>query len=98
MAQTIPDIYVDNSAWVDINTATGIVVGVKMQITNKTNSWCRIYEGVTAPDVDSKDGDLITNLHKPSSRLIKYTDSLKIWALSASDCTVKLSVQELLVV
>ena len=96
MTQTIPNIPVDDTAWVDINTAAGIDVGKMMAITNKSNSWCRLYEGSVPPSVTSKDGEMITNLDKSSPRATILTDSLKIWALCAQEGrSIDLNVQEL---
>ena len=95
MSGTISDISVDNTVWVDLNTESSIAVGTKMSITNKSDSWCRLYEGDTAPDIDSKDGEILTNLNKNSGRAIIPTGSLKIWALSVTSFSVSLSVQEL---
>ena len=96
MAQTIPDITVDSTAWVDLNTASGVVVGTKMQVTNKSTPWVRLYEGATAPAVTSKDGEVLTNKPNPDSSGIVVAGSLKIWAICASEgFGSKVSVQGL---
>jgi hypothetical protein len=94
--QTIPDIPVDDTAWVDVNTTSGIAVGAKMLITLKSVTWCRLYEGATPPSVDSKDGILLTNTNFPYATSTILSDSLKIWAISAREGrSLKLSVQPL---
>lgn len=95
MAQTIEDIPVDNTAWVDLNTESGISVGTKMLITNKSDTWGLLYEGAVAPSIDSVDGVLITNLNKSYATAIILAGSLKIWAIAKKEGVgLKLSVQE----
>jgi hypothetical protein len=92
--QTIPDITVGSTAWVDVNTESGLVVGTKMSVMLKTSWWCRLYEGATAPALDYTGGVLLTDLTHPHAIATIPTDSLKIWALCTREgFTCKLSVQ-----
>jgi hypothetical protein len=95
MAESIPNIPVDNTAWVDLNTESSISVGTKMLIQNQSNAWCRLYEGATAPSINDKVGTLITNLHGERPEATIPSGSLKIWALSTQDSTIQLNIQEL---
>ncbi len=49
MASMIPDILVNNDAWVDVYSATGITVGVALQIQNKGSGIALVYTGASAP-------------------------------------------------
>ena len=83
MAATLPDIHVDDTAWVDVNTASGITVGNKMRITLKSGVWCRLHESTSAPALDSKDGEVLTDKRNPYNIATIPTGSLKIWAKSS---------------
>jgi hypothetical protein len=85
MSQTIPDIHVDDTAWVDVNTASGVAVGSKFRITLKSTTWCRLYEGTVAPAIDSKDGEVITDKYNPYNVAVIPAGSSKIWARSSSE-------------
>jgi hypothetical protein len=96
MAQTIADITVDATAWVDLNTTSGIAVGTKFSITNKGTHWVRLYEGTTAPVITVTDGEVLTTQPHSTSSSLVLAGSLKIWALCAdTGASSKLSVQEL---
>jgi len=95
MSQTLPDIYVDDTAWVDVNTVSGVAVGDKFRITLKTGVWCRLYEGNTPPSLDSKLGEILTDKRNPNNFATIPVGSLKIWALSSQvGRSVRLLVQE----
>ena len=96
--ETIPDILVDTSAWVDINTVSGIAVGTEMQIINKSIAWVTYFEGAVAPSVDSTDGTPSTSLYESDAKVTIKVGSLKIWAKArqvGAYTSVKLNVQEL---
>lgn len=96
MSQTIPDIYVDDLAWVDVNTASGVAVGSKMLITLKSTTWCRLYEGATPPSLESKEGQTLTDKRWPYNVATIPAGSLKIWALSTIEGrSSDIAVQEL---
>ena len=96
MAQTIPNITVDDTAWVDINTGAGITVGNKMAISLQSSTWCRLYEGAVAPSVTSKDGEMLTDKRYPYSTATIPAGSLKIWAIGVQiGRTIELAVQEI---
>ena len=94
MAATIPDVLVDSTAWVDIYTVTGITVGDALNIVNKSVTWCKLYEGNTAPALSVTDGDLISNYSSNYATANIASGSLKIWALSSQEGrTLKLQVK-----
>ncbi|AUR84691.1 hypothetical protein NVP1063O_024 [Vibrio phage 1.063.O._10N.261.45.C7] len=94
MSATIPDVYVDDTAWVDIYTITGITVGDPLNIVNKSVTWCRLYEGNIAPALGVTDGDLISNYDKGYATAEVKAGSLKIWALSTqAGRSLKLAVK-----
>ena len=96
MAQPIPNITVTSLEWVDINTESGVTVGTKMEITNKSVAWCSLIEATTSPALSSKDGSLLTDLRNSKPIATIPSGSLKIWALcsrSGSTCTI--NVQEI---
>lgn len=96
MSETKPDIPVDHTAWIDLNTAGNVVVGNKMLIINKSDSWGLLYEGTTAPSLDYKGGVPLTDLRKPNGSATIPAGSLKIWAITKdTNLGIKLSVQEL---
>jgi hypothetical protein len=96
MATTIADVSVDDTAWVDLNTASGIAIGDAMFITNKSPTWCRLYEGAVAPALNITDGQLISDMTKFYATAAIPAGSLAIWALSTQvDRGLRLSVQPL---
>tara|TARA_R110000850_G_scaffold3345_4_gene16052 strand:+ start:401 stop:691 length:291 start_codon:yes stop_codon:yes gene_type:complete len=82
MATTIPDVEVDSNAWVDIYSVTGIAVGTALNIANKGVTWCRLYEGASAPALNVTDGDLISNYSSDYATAEVKTGSLSVWAIS----------------
>lgn len=96
MSATIPNVYVDDTAWVDIYTITGITVGTALDIVNKSVTWCKLYESNTAPPLNTTDGDLISNYDKNYAAAEVKVGSLKIWALSTQEGrSLKLAVKAL---
>lgn len=82
MAETIPNILVDSTAWVDVYSEANIPVGDPMELVNKGTTWCQLYEGDVAPSLDSDDGDLLSNYSNNYATATVLEGSLKIWALS----------------
>ena len=93
MAQTLPDIVVENT-WVSLNSLGPIAVGTAFKIQNKSTTWVILQESATQPlNTDTK-GELVTDLfHAEPSKLIA-AGSLEIWAKSTIDSRfATLSVQ-----
>lgn len=96
MAETLPDVLVDSTAWVDLNTATGIAVGTPMNIVNKSVTWCKLYESSTTPSLSVDGGDLISSYDKNYASANTKSGSLTIWALSTIEGrTLKLAIKEI---
>lgn len=94
MAATIADVPVTFSDWVDINTVSGITVGVAMTIQNKSTVWVHLIEQVTKPTLDATDGLLLTNVDNAYAITNIPTGAIRVWArTSESTRTAKLSVQ-----
>lgn len=53
MANTTADLDIVDTAYVDVNTATGIAIGTALTIQNKSNSYMRLAIAASQPDVDT---------------------------------------------
>ena len=56
MSDTLPDVPLIEGQYVDIYAATGIAVGTRVVIQNKTNGFIRVQESAAQPANDSTDG------------------------------------------
>jgi len=83
MAATIADITIGQT-WVDVNTVSGITVGVAFSISNKGNGEILAIESTTTPAADSKDGIPITTNEQGYAERYIPTNSLKIWCKARS--------------
>lgn len=94
MADTNPDVQVSNTAWTDINTATGIVVGTEIILTNKSTSVILVQTVTAQPSADSTDGVPLSVL--PESTAVKTVTAgeSKVWAKSIGFDNALLSVQD----
>lgn len=96
MAQTLADVVV-TPTWQSINTTTGLAVGTKLSITNKSTSPMVIAEG-TQPASDNKDG---VPLAAYTSRImvpekVVLEGSLEIWIRVTGDTSQgKVAVQDI---
>ncbi|AUR92133.1 hypothetical protein NVP1170O_020 [Vibrio phage 1.170.O._10N.261.52.C3] len=96
MSESKEDIKIDHTAYVSLNSISGIAVGDPMLIQNVSNVWGNIVESSTQPLVDFDGGTVITTLYEqePSKEII--AGNLEIWAKSLdSKVSLKLSVQEI---
>lgn len=94
MAASIPDISVPSDQFVDINTLSGISIGVAMSIQNKGNYNIVLQESVLQPAADSENGVIITNVYEPYARGDVRAGSIKIWARTlGTDVSCKINVQ-----
>ena len=78
MAQTIADIAVD-TAWLDLNTASGIAVGTKMVIQNKGGVDLLVHESATEPVAGVSDGWLIHGVRQWGSTVEIPAGAIKVW-------------------
>jgi len=93
MAQTRPDMIVTDT-WQSVNSVTGITLGVKMLMANKSNTYMMVAEG-TEPLSTSYDGFPLAVKGMFSGSLIIDADSLEIWVrVAEGKGTGLISVQE----
>lgn len=93
MADTVADVEVSKSAYVDINTLSGIAAGIALVITNKSTSRVRLQIGAGQPAANSEDGDILwPGPDATSVKLIKATNNT-VWAKSLDDMIAPISVQ-----
>lgn len=95
MAETLANVVVDNTAWTDINTASGIVAGTNMQITNSGNAEVKLIEASSQPSLTDTRGVVLTGREHPYASAEVVSGSLTIWALSLSEMKGSLSLQAL---
>lgn len=81
MAQTLPDVVVGDT-WVDLNTVTGIAVGTRLALLNKSTTWIQLAEG-TEPAANYKDGVILRDMESNYAQADIPASSLTIWAKSA---------------
>lgn len=82
---TIADIPVTSEAWVDLSTISGITVGTKYEIQNKSGAWCMLVEADEEPDSDYTSGKYIASFPSSQSSATIPTDSTYIWAKTKSN-------------
>lgn len=94
MPNTIPDVLVSNTQFVDINTLSGIVAGTAIVISNKSTSRMLIQIASSQPAANSTDGETLSVL--PSSTAVKRITigESTIWAKSFETDNAPLSVQD----
>lgn len=56
MADTIPDITVVNTSWVNVYSSAGITVGDNLIVTNKSSSPILLVEAISSPLPNVTDG------------------------------------------
>lgn len=94
MADTIPDIPVTSTDWVDLNTLSLIVAGSAATVSNKSNDNVLLQLSATKPDADSKGGEVLTPLPDIyATRLVSSGEST-VWAKSLGATTSNISFQE----
>ena len=94
MADTIPDIELDYS-WVDLNTATGIPVGSKMEGLNKGDETVQLVEQESQPADDFRGGKLCSTQQFSYANFFVQEGSLRVWARSFTKDRAVISVQAL---
>lgn len=78
MAQTIADIEV-GTAWLDLNTASGITSGTKMIIQNKGGVDLLVHESIAEPAADVSDGWFIHGVRQWGSTVEIPAGAINIW-------------------
>lgn len=87
MPDTIPDVQLQNDAYEDVYTLTGITLNADVVIQNKSNTKVRIQEAAAQPAVDSKDGYLLEP--DPRHRIKIINNTSKIWVKGAGCISVQ---------
>ena len=59
MADTIPDVILNGTEYQDLYSETGITVGTKLLLFNKSTSYIRVILSATQPTDNSTDGVII---------------------------------------
>lgn len=88
MADTIPDVQLSKTAYVDVYAATGIVVGTGLVIQNKSSQDVRIQLSASQPASSSTDGDIL----RPYLEATVDSGETGCWVLGLAEGTI--SVQE----
>ncbi len=88
---TLPDVVITNTAFVNLNSSTGLVSGTPLVIQNKGSSFVRIVISPTQPLSNSQNGNVI----KPLKYLYIENESDIVWAIATEDISTALSVQQL---
>lgn len=94
MTQTINDLTLTNSAWLDINTTSGIAVGARFDIQNKGNTPILLYEGTDEPLLTEDNGHIVMTTKDRNNTAYITQGSLKIWGKSYGQGETPISVQE----
>lgn len=94
MADTIPDILVDDKSYSDINALSGLVAGTAMIITNKSPNNVRLQISSTQPDADSTEGEVL--YPGPSTTSIKLISAGEstVWGKALGYVDAPLSIQD----
>jgi len=94
VADTIPDVLVQEENYVDINALSGIVAGTALVLTNKSTSRIRLQISTTQPANSSVDGEILWPGPDPTS--IKLISALEndVWAKSLDGVDAPMSVQD----
>lgn len=88
MAATIPDITIQNTAYTNVYTATGITVGTSVIVQNKGNAPVFLQTTAAIPLATNEDGVVLSRLE------ILTVDAGELGLFAKSfDTTCKLSVQ-----
>lgn len=94
MSETIPDIVVTGTEYLDINTASGIAVGTEFIVVNKSTQHMFVIEKDVQPDNSSTDGLPLTTLINNYGVVTVHEGSLRSWVrCSTKGVTGKISVQ-----
>lgn len=94
MADTIPDVIVSESAYVDLNTLSSIVAGTAMILENKSRTPIRIQIAGSQPSADSVDGSILTGSNGNNPIKFVTAGENTVWAKSVEDLATTINVQD----
>lgn len=86
---TVADVSVTNTAYVNLNLASGIITGTPLVIQNKGTGYLRVIISPTQPSASSENGWVVGELKS----IIVENETQIVWAITTFDGTVKVSVQ-----
>lgn len=75
----MPDINATTDDWVSVNALSGIAVGARLKMQNKTSKYLLLLESASKPDITDFSGELITNLTLKEPSKIVTEGSPEVW-------------------
>lgn len=94
MANTINDIPIPSTNFVNLNTVSGIAVGTPLIITNKGIDWGLLYIGNTQPEDESLHGEIICSLPRDTAIKFICEGEEAVWARATGNTPLLFSVQD----
>lgn len=91
MSNTLPNITVLTTEWVDVYSLTGIPVGTSLVITNNSESTLLVQEQATQPLADNTDGILFGNVFNTNQATVTNNPTT-VW-LKATKSTCSVNIQ-----
>lgn len=94
MADTLPDVQVPNTDWIDVFNATGIAVGTALTIQNKSSSEIIAFESATKPAYPATgDGVQVLPFSKCGEFYTLSSGSNGLWMTSLEWDNANVSIQ-----
>lgn len=93
MAQTLDNITVTSSDWVDLSTESGIAAGTAYEISNQLGGVVLLYEANTKPALSQESGQRLNSFPAENNDATITAGSLKIWAKALQN-DASLNLQE----
>jgi hypothetical protein len=88
---TLSDVVLTGTAYVNLNTSTGLIVGTPLVIQNKGSAYVRIIISPSQPANTSTNGFVI----KPLSSVTVENETDIVWATASQIIDTPVSVQQL---
>lgn len=92
MADTIPNITVGSTSWIDVYDATGIAVGTSVLITNNSEPYLLIQEQAASPSASNNDGKLMGNIFRGGHQATVTNTPNGLW-LKATKTACSVNIQ-----
>lgn len=94
MSDTIPDITLGTTEYVDLNTLTGIAAGTALVVFNKGIAPIRLQKAAAQPADNSTEGEVIGHRLHARSFLILDAGESTLWGKSAGVVDATISLQD----
>lgn len=94
MADTIPDIQMSNTEYLDINTLSGILSGSSLLLSNKSESTILLQVSISKPANSSMDGERLEAPPNRNSIREVTAGENTVWGKSVGENDAPISVQE----